>query len=113
MLLFLFCVTIIYIYIYVYIPPYPHTQNIPPRHYESLCRFDYRTELSKAKTYRERERPFILYNVPEVRERMRERMREMFQHALFITIKMNFTFQMLLMIRPPLKICIQLHCTAW
>jgi len=42
--------------------------EIPAFHYDTLCHFDYQnqTELDYAFTYREREVPFIVYNIPEV-----------------------------------------------
>jgi len=39
---------------------------IPERMYETLCRFDYATELDKAFAWRDAEVPFQLYNVPEM-----------------------------------------------
>jgi len=41
---------------------------IPPKHYTSFCRFDYKRDLRKALAYRDAEVPFILYNVPEADE---------------------------------------------
>jgi 4-hydroxy-tetrahydrodipicolinate synthase len=40
--------------------------EIPAFHYDTLCHFDYQnqTELDYAFTYREREVPFIVYNIP-------------------------------------------------
>jgi hypothetical protein len=40
--------------------------DIPPFHYNSLCYFDYQTELDKAINYRDAELPFVVYNNPEV-----------------------------------------------
>ena len=42
--------------------------EIPPFHYDTLCHFDYQnqTELDYAYTYREKEVPFVVYNMPEV-----------------------------------------------
>jgi len=37
---------------------------VPPKHYNGLCRFDYRKDLSKALAYRDAELPFVLYNNP-------------------------------------------------
>ena len=39
---------------------------IPEYHYDSICHFDYQTELQKAENYRKAEVPFIIYNNPEV-----------------------------------------------
>lgn len=41
---------------------------IPPVHYDSLCHFNYQneTELAAAFRYQKAERPFIMYNIPEV-----------------------------------------------
>jgi hypothetical protein len=44
----------------------PDDTTIPPFHYNSLCYFDYQTELHKALNYRNAELPFIVYNTPEV-----------------------------------------------
>lgn len=41
---------------------------IPPRHYNTLCRFDYQTEYDKALRYRDAEMPFVVYNIPEFDE---------------------------------------------
>lgn len=45
----------------------PDDATIPPRHYHSLCRFDFSKpgDVLKAEAYREAELPFIIYNVPE------------------------------------------------
>ncbi len=42
--------------------------EIPSYHYDSLCHFNYlnATEVSIALTYRERELPFVMYNIPEL-----------------------------------------------
>ncbi|CAM9158065.1 unnamed protein product, partial [Phaeothamnion confervicola] len=45
---------------------------IPPKHYLSVCRFDYALELAKALRYRDAEKPFVLYNVPAVDEAARK-----------------------------------------
>ena len=47
--------------------------ELPPRHYDSLCHFNYQnaTELRRAHSYRLAERPFVVYNVPEVDEVVR------------------------------------------
>lgn len=44
--------------------------TIPPFHYDSLCHFDYSnaSQLQAAYAYRERELPFIMYNIPELDE---------------------------------------------
>lgn len=44
--------------------------EIPPLHYDSICHFDYRneTQVQQAYNYREKEVPFIMYNIPEVDE---------------------------------------------
>jgi len=42
----------------------PDDTTIPPKHFASLCRFHYQSELSAAKAYREAEVPFIVYGVP-------------------------------------------------
>jgi len=43
----------------------PDDATIPPKHYNSLCRFDYQRDYAKALRYRDAEVPFILYNIPE------------------------------------------------
>jgi Cupin-like domain len=42
--------------------------EIPPVHYDSLCHFDFQNETQRAiaLTYRDAERPFVGYNIPEV-----------------------------------------------
>ena len=42
--------------------------EIPARHYDSLCHFDYQnaTELRRAHAYRAAEVPFVAYNIPQV-----------------------------------------------
>lgn len=42
--------------------------EIPPVHYDSLCHFDHSnaTQLASAYLYRAAEKPFIVYNIPEV-----------------------------------------------
>ena len=50
----------------------PDDTNIPEIHYDSLCHFDYQTELHKAENYRRAEVPFILYNHPDVDEAARK-----------------------------------------
>jgi hypothetical protein len=50
----------------------PDNTNIPPVHYDSICRFNFQTELRKATAYRFAEVPFIVYNVPEVDEVVRK-----------------------------------------
>jgi hypothetical protein len=44
--------------------------EIPPFHYDSICHFDYtnRTQRQQAYNYRDKEVPFIVYNIPEVDE---------------------------------------------
>jgi hypothetical protein len=46
----------------------PDLTDIPPTHFDSICRFDYQTEFNKALNYRNAEKPFVVYNVPEVDE---------------------------------------------
>ena len=46
----------------------PDVTDIPPMHFDSICRFDYQTEFNKALNYRNAEKPFVVYNVPEVEE---------------------------------------------
>jgi hypothetical protein len=46
----------------------PDSTDIPPTHFDSICRFDYQTEFNKALNYRNAEKPFVVYNVPEVDE---------------------------------------------
>lgn len=48
--------------------------EIPPQHYDSLCHFDYlnATQLQQAYNYRSAEKPFIVYNIPEVDEVVRK-----------------------------------------
>ena len=41
---------------------------IPERMYQSVCRFDYATELAQAIAYRDAEVPFQLYNVPAMND---------------------------------------------
>lgn len=50
----------------------PDDTNIPPMHFNSICRFDYQKEFHKALNYRNAEKPFIVYNVPEVDEVVRK-----------------------------------------
>ena len=47
--------------------------ELPSHHYDSLCHFNYQneTELKKAYLYRQAEKPFVVYNVPEVDEVVR------------------------------------------
>jgi hypothetical protein len=44
----------------------PDDTNIPEMHYDSICRFDYQKQKEIATRYRDAEKPFIVYNVPEV-----------------------------------------------
>lgn len=44
----------------------PDSTDIPPMHYDSICRFDFQTQLEIATRYRDAEKPFIVYNVPQV-----------------------------------------------
>jgi hypothetical protein len=70
-------------------PDYPITYNmhseilanwntdnteIPPFHYDSLCHFDFqnKTDQDKALAYRKAERPFVVYNIPEVDDVVRK-----------------------------------------
>lgn len=48
----------------------PDNTEIPPRHYDSLCHFDYSDpdQLAKAFKYRQAEVPFVAYNIPAVDE---------------------------------------------
>lgn len=48
--------------------------EIPPVHFDSLCHFDYQnaSQRAAALAYREREVPFITYNVPEVDDVVRK-----------------------------------------
>ena len=43
----------------------PDNTNIPPYHYNSICRMDYIKDYDKALRYRDAEMPFILVNIPE------------------------------------------------
>jgi hypothetical protein len=42
--------------------------EIPSFHYDSLCHFDYQNshDRKKALSYRQAERPFVVYNIPEL-----------------------------------------------
>lgn len=40
--------------------------TIPSRHHNTLCRFNYQTDLAQAKRYKDREIPFVIYNVREL-----------------------------------------------
>lgn len=42
--------------------------DIPPSHYDSLCHFNYlnETQLKQAYNYRKAEKPFVVYNIPEL-----------------------------------------------
>lgn len=44
--------------------------DIPPYHYDSICHFDYKneTQLKQSYAYRDAEKPYIVYNIPEVDE---------------------------------------------
>lgn len=44
--------------------------DIPAYHYDALCHFDFQNPVDnkKAWTYRTAERPFVVYNIPEVNE---------------------------------------------
>jgi hypothetical protein len=44
----------------------PDNVTIPSRHHNTLCRFNYRTDLAQAKRYRDSQVPFVIYNVPEL-----------------------------------------------
>ena len=46
----------------------PDDVTIPPINYDSICRFDFQGEYEKALAYRNAEKPFIVYNVPEVEQ---------------------------------------------
>jgi hypothetical protein len=48
----------------------PDNTEIPPFHYDSLCHFDYQNkeDYQKAMRYRTAERPFVVYNIPEVND---------------------------------------------
>ncbi|KAJ8610488.1 hypothetical protein CTAYLR_007767 [Chrysophaeum taylorii] len=45
----------------------PDTITVPPRHFASLCRFDYRdaADVERAFALRDAELPFLVYNIPE------------------------------------------------
>ncbi|CAM9184918.1 unnamed protein product, partial [Phaeothamnion confervicola] len=42
--------------------------RVPPKHFLSICRFDYQKEFETAQRYRDAEVPFIVYNVPALDE---------------------------------------------
>ena len=44
----------------------PDDATIPPKHYNSLCRFDCQRDYAKALRYRDAEVPFILHNISEL-----------------------------------------------
>mmetsp|Transcript_63876 Transcript_63876/g.144099 ORF Transcript_63876/g.144099 Transcript_63876/m.144099 type:complete len:414 (+) Transcript_63876:361-1602(+) len=44
----------------------PDVTEIPPRHFMSICRFDYATQLDAARAYRDAEVPFVVRNVPKM-----------------------------------------------
>jgi hypothetical protein len=44
----------------------PDDSVIPPRHYDSLCHFDFATEQHKAYNYRDADVPFVVYNVSDL-----------------------------------------------
>lgn len=44
----------------------PDETAVPARHFASLCRFDYETELEVARAYRRAEVPFIVSNIPVI-----------------------------------------------
>lgn len=48
----------------------PDNVDIPKFHYDSLCHFDFQNpaELAQAKLYQKHEKPFILYNIPQLDE---------------------------------------------
>ncbi|KAK7234419.1 tRNAPhe (7-(3-amino-3-carboxypropyl)wyosine37-C2)-hydroxylase [Aureococcus anophagefferens] len=46
----------------------PDDMVVPDQMYQSVCRFDYATELAQAIRYRDAEVPFQLYNVPAMNE---------------------------------------------
>ena len=50
----------------------PDDTDIPRVHYDSLCHFDYQREFNKAMNYRMAEKPFVVYNIPEVEEVVRK-----------------------------------------
>ena len=45
--------------------------DIPAKHYDSFCRFDFQTEMNKIVTYKKKEVPFIIYNMPALLEAKR------------------------------------------
>jgi len=49
----------------------PDSTIIPAQHFDSLCHFNYQTELHKAFAYRKAEVPFVVYNVPAVDQTVR------------------------------------------
>lgn len=52
----------------------PDNTDIPEKHFDSLCHFDYsnETELGYAFNYKAAEVPFVAYNIPEVNEVVRK-----------------------------------------
>lgn len=44
----------------------PDDTTIPPKHYDSFCRFHYREDKAKIEAYRKAEVPFVIRGVPEV-----------------------------------------------
>jgi hypothetical protein len=52
----------------------PDDTAIPPRHYDALCHFDYQnsSQLEAAFNYRAAERPFVVYNIPELDDIVRK-----------------------------------------
>ncbi|CAM9511438.1 unnamed protein product [Ectocarpus sp. 4 AP-2014] len=49
-----------------------NASGVPERHFLGVCRFDYQTELHKARAYSLREVPFIFFNVPELDRAVQE-----------------------------------------
>ncbi len=44
----------------------PDDTTVPSYHYNSICYFNYETELQKALAYREADVPYVLYNIPSL-----------------------------------------------
>ncbi|CAM9905205.1 unnamed protein product [Scytosiphon promiscuus] len=48
------------------------SSGVPERHFLGVCRFDYQTELHKARAYSLSEVPFIVYNIPDLDKAVQE-----------------------------------------
>ena len=57
----------------------PDDADIPKQHYNSICRFNFGTEHDKALRYRNKEIPFILYNVSSL-DRVTDKWTEEYLH---------------------------------